>query len=510
MNEEKVKSNRIVEKFLEIIEKVGNKLPHPTTLFALFAVGVIVVSWIVSFFDFSVIHPGTGNEIRPVSLLSIEGLHKIILNLVTNFTSFAPLGTVLVSLLGIAVAEHSGLIGTALRLLVLKAPKKLLTFVIVFSGILSNTASEIGYVLLVPLAAIIFLAVGRHPIAGLAAAFAGVSGGYSANLLLGTLDPLLAGLSQEAARIIDPSYEINAAANYYFMFVSTFFIAAAGTWVTEKIVIPRLGTYKGSAEAEEIKPLTADEKRGLWYAGIATIIFSGIIAWGLIPDKGFLRDPETFSILKSPFLSGIVSFIFFGGVIVGLAYGIGAKTIKNDSDAIKGMNKSMETLGSYIVLVFFAAQFVAFFNWTNLGMIVAIEGAVFLKSSGLGPIPLLIAFIIISSIINLFMGSASAKWAVMAPVFIPMFMLLGYSPELVQAAYRVGDSTTNIIAPMMSYFALVIAFINKYDKEAGIGTLIATMIPYTITFFIIWSILFIVWFLLGIPVGPGAPMFISN
>jgi aminobenzoyl-glutamate transport protein len=401
------------------------------------------------------------------------------------------------------------LIGTALRLLVLKAPKKLLTFVIVFSGILSNTASEIGYVLLVPLAAIIFLAVGRHPIAGLAAAFAGVSGGYSANLLLGTLDPLLAGLSQEAAHIINPSYEVNAAANYYFMFVSTFFIAAAGTWVTEKIVIPRLGSYKGSAEREEIKPLSQDEKKGLWYAGIAVLIFSGIVVWGLIPDDGFLRDPKTFSILKSPFLSGIVSFIFFGGVVAGLAYGIGAKTIKNDSDAIKGMNKSMETLGSYIVLVFFAAQFVAFFNWTNLGMIVAVEGANFLKSSGLGPIPLLISFIIIAALINLFIGSASAKWAVMAPVFIPMFMLLGYSPEVVQAAYRVGDSTTNIISPMMSYFALVIAFINKYDKDAGIGTLIATMIPYTITFFLIWTVLFIIWFILGIPVGPGAPMFIN-
>jgi len=509
MSDEKVKSSRIVEKFLGIIEKVGNKLPHPTTLFALFAVGVVVLSWVVSLFDFSVVHPGTGKEISPVSLLSVEGLHRIILNLVTNFTSFAPLGTVLVSLLGIAVAEHSGLIGTALRLLVLKAPKKLLTFVIVFSGILSNTASEIGYVLLVPLAAIIFLAVGRHPIAGLAAAFAGVSGGYSANLLLGTLDPLLAGLSQEAAHIINPSYEVNAAANYYFMFVSTFFIAAAGTWVTEKIVIPRLGSYKGSVEREEIKPLSQDEKKGLWYAGIAVLIFSGIVVWGLIPDHGFLRDPKTFSILKSPFLSGIVSFIFFGGVVAGLAYGIGAKTIKNDSDAIKGMNKSMETLGSYIVLVFFAAQFVAFFNWTNLGMIVAVEGANFLKSSGLGPIPLLISFIIIAALINLFIGSASAKWAVMAPVFIPMFMLLGYSPEVVQAAYRVGDSTTNIISPMMSYFALVIAFINKYDKNAGIGTLIATMIPYTITFFLIWTALFIIWFILGIPVGPGAPMFIN-
>ena len=505
-----VKSKKFIEEFLGLIEKIGNKLPNPTTLFALFALGVIVLSWIVSQFNFSVVHPGTGQEIKPVSLLSVEGLHRIILHLITNFTSFAPLGTVLVSLLGIAVAEHSGLIGTALRLLVLKAPKKLLTFVIVFAGILSNTASEIGYVLLVPLSAIIFLAVGRHPIAGLAAAFAGVSGGYSANLLLGTIDPLLAGLTQEAAHIIDKGYEVNAAANYYFMFVSTFFISLAGTWVTEKIVVPRLGAYKGSVEAEEIKPLSTEEKRGLWYAGIAVALFTAIIALGVIPERGFLRDPQTFSILKSPFLSGIVSFIFLGGVVAGIAYGIGAKTIKNDHDVIKGMNKSMETLGSYIVLVFFAAQFVAFFNWTNLGMIVAVEGANFLKSSGLGAIPLLISFIIISAIINLFIGSASAKWAVMAPVFIPMFMLLGYSPELVQAAYRVGDSATNIISPMMSYFALIIAFVAKYDPKAGIGTLIATMLPYTIVFFLIWTALFIVWFILGIPVGPGADLFLTD
>ena len=509
MKTTKLKPENYIDKFLSIIEKVGNKLPHPTSLFALFALAVVIFSWIVSQFDFQVIHPGTGEIIKPVSLLSIEGFHRIVLNLITNFTSFAPLGTVLVSLLGIAIAEHSGLIGSVLRLLVLKAPKNLLTFVIVFSGILSNTASEIGYVLLVPLSAIIFLAVGRHPIAGLAAAFAGVSGGYSANLLLGTIDPLLAGLTQEAAHIIDSSYDVNPAANYYFMFASTFFIAAAGTWVTEKIVIPRLGTYKGTVESEEIKPLSVDEKRGLIYASIASLIFTAIILWGIIPEDGFLRDQQTFSILKSPLLQGIVSFIFFGGIISGIAYGIGAKTIRKDADAIKGMDKSMETLGSYIVLVFFAAQFVAFFNWTNLGLIVAVEGATVLKSSGLGPIPLLLLFIIISSFINLFIGSASAKWAVMAPVFIPMFMILGYSPELIQVAYRVGDSVTNIISPMMSYFALIIAFINKYDKDAGIGTLVATMLPYTITFFIVWTIIFIIWFAFEIPVGPGAEMLIK-
>ncbi|MCX7735776.1 MAG: AbgT family transporter [Candidatus Kapabacteria bacterium] len=498
----------LVDKSLAIIEKIGNKLPNPITLFALFAVGVIILSWFVSLFDFSVILPGSNKEVRPLNLLSVEGFHKIITNLVTNFTNFAPLGTVLVSLLGIAVAEHSGLIGTILRIIVIKAPKKLLTFVIVFAGILSNTASEIGYVLLVPLSAMIFLAVGRHPIAGLAAAFAGVSGGYSANLLLGTIDPLLAGLTQEAAHIIDPSYEVNPAVNYYFMFVSTFFIAIAGTFVTEKIIVPRLGKYKGEVEQEEIKPISKDERRGLIYASIALTLFLVVILIGLIPENGFLRDINTGSVLKSPFLKGIVTFIFLGGFIGGLAYGIGAKTIKKDTDVIKGMNKSMESLGSYIVLVFFAAQFVAFFNWTNLGQIIAVEGALLLKASGLGPIPLLLVFIIITGFLNLFIGSASAKWAIMAPVFVPMFMLLGYSPELVQAAYRVGDSATNIISPMMSYFALIIAFIHKYDEKAGIGTLISTMLPYSIAFFIIWSLLFIVWFLLGLPLGPGANLFI--
>lgn len=496
------------DKFLHTIEIVGNKLPNPTTLFAIFAVGVVVISYLVSFLNIEVVHPGTGDKIKPVNLLSIEGLHKIILNLISNFTAFAPLGTVLVSLLGIAVAEHSGLISASLRLLVLKSPKKLLTFVVVFAGVISNTASEIGYVLLVPLSAIIFVTAGRHPIAGLAAAFAGVSGGYSANLLLGTIDPLLAGLTQEAAHIIDKNYEVNPAANYYFMAVSTFLISIIGTWVTEKIVIPRLGEYSGEVNTEEFQNLNKDEIRGLIYAVIAGLIFLSIILIGLVPENGFLRDQSTGSILKSPFLRGIVSFIFFGGIIMGVAYGIGAKTIKSDADVIKGMSKSMETLGSYIVLVFFAAQFVAFFNWTNLGLIIAVEGANLLKYSGLGPIPLLILFIIISAFINLFIGSASAKWAIMAPVFVPMFMLLGYSPELTQLAYRIGDSVTNIISPMMSYFALIIAFVNKYDKNAGIGTLIATMLPYTIAFFIGWTLMFIVWFWLELPIGPGANIFL--
>lgn len=498
-----------VARFLSAIERIGNALPHPATLFGIFALLIVLLSWVFSLFDLSAVNPATGEVIRPVNLVSQEGLHLILTEMIDNFTGFAPLGTVLVAMLGIGVAEGSGLIGTGLRLLVLSAPKQLLTFVIVMAGVLSNTASEVGYVLLVPLSAIIFLAVGRHPIAGLAAAFAGVSGGYSANLLLGTIDPLLAGLSEEAARIIDPEYLVNPACNYYFMFVSTFFIAGVGTWVTERIVVPRLGKYEGSAEAEEIRNLTADEKRGLWYALIATLVLTALVLWGLIPDDGFLREPETGSVLRSPFMLGIVAFIFISASVAGIAYGIGAKTLRNDTDVMNGMGKAMETLGIYMVLVFFAAQFVAYFRWTNLGLLFAIEGAEVLQASGLGPVPLMIAFILLSAVINLSMGSASAKWAIMAPVFIPMFMLLGYSPELVQAAYRVGDSTTNIISPMMSYFALIVAFVERYDKKAGIGTVVATMLPYTIAFLIVWVILLVLWVVFEIPLGPGAPMFIE-
>ncbi len=506
-----------ISKMLGAIERVGNKLPHPATLFAIFAGGTIVLSGIVSLFDITVVHPGTQEEIRPFSLLSIEGMHMILTRMVVNFTSFAPLGTVLVALLGIGVMESSGFMSTALRKLVLSAPRQLLTFAIVFAGILSNTASEVGYVVLVPLGAMIFLAVGRNPIAGLAAAFAGVSGGYSANLLLGTIDPLLAGLSEEAAHILDASYEVNPAANYYFMFASTFFIAIAGTWVTEKIVVPRLGPYKGDAQPEELNDITNDENKGLKYAGYAfyaivilllwaTMPVSGGV-WDNIPGSGFLRDPESGDLLRSPFMSGIVAMIFVIAAIIGIAYGVGAGTLKSNTDVINGMGKSMSTLGTYIVLVFFAAQFVAYFNWTNLGLIFAIQGAEAIGSVGMGRIPLMISLVLISAVINLVIGSASAKWAIMAPVFIPMFMLLGYSPEFTQMAYRIGDSVTNIISPMMSYFALIVAFMEKYDKRAGIGTIIATMLPYSIIFLIFWLVMMIFWILMGLPIGPGAELF---
>lgn len=500
-----------VTRLLSGIERVGNALPHPATLFAGLALLVVLLSGLFKLLNISATHPSTGAIIEPINLLSLHGLHRILTEMVTNFTDFAPLGTVLVAMLGLGIAERSGLIGAALRLVVLSAPRSLLTFLIVLSGILSNTASEVGYVLLVPLGAIIFHAIGRHPLAGMAAAFAGVSGGYSANLLLGTIDPLLAGLTEEAAHIIDPGYLVNPTCNYYFMVVSVLFISVAGTWVTEKIVAPRLGAYTGKAESDGggLQKLSADEKRGLRHAGVAALAFTAIILAGTVPSGGFLRDPQTGDLLRSPFTSGIVAFIFLGAAIQGIAYGRGARTIKSDADIVEGMGKSMATLGVYIVLCFFAAQFVAFFRWTNLGLILAVRGAEGLQASGLGHIPLLIAFVVISALINLIMGSASAKWAIMAPIFVPMFMLLGYTPELVQAAYRVGDSVTNIISPLMSYFPLIVAFMKRYDDNAGIGTVVATMLPYSVVFFLVWVLLIIVWFLLGLPVGPGAPLLLS-
>lgn len=499
------KKFKIFDRFLNLTEKVGNALPNPATLFALFALTVVILSGIASYFDWSAVHPSTGEAIAPVNLLSQDGLHRIMLEMVHNFTSFAPLGIVIVAMLGIGIAESSGLIGAVIRLLVLSAPKRMMTFVLVFAGILSNTASDIGYVLLIPLAGTIFLSMGRNPLVGMAAAFAGVSGGFSANLVLGTIDPLLAGLSQEAANIIDPAYEVNPTANYYFMVVSTFLIAMVGTFITEKIVAPRLGDYHGDEKPEEIKKLNSQEKKGLWWASGVMILLTIVVLLGILPQEGFLRLPGE-SILKSPVIKGVIALLLIFAASGGIAYGLASGSFKSDNDIIKGMSGSIKTLAAYIVLVFFAAQFVAYFKWSHLGEIMAINGAIFLKSIDIGTIPLLLMFIVLAGTINMAMGSASAKWAIMAPVFIPLFMELGYSPELSQVVYRIGDSVTNLISPMMSFFALIIAFFQRYDKASSIGTIISTMLPYTFAFFIFWSLLLIIWVYFGLPLGPGAPL----
>lgn len=506
-------------RFLDAVEWLGNLLPHPVTLFALFAVGVVLLSGVLDWFSLAVPDPRPADSpqrspdgmIQVVSLLNGEGLRRITQNLVTNFTGFVPLGTVLVAMLGVGVAEKSGLLSAMIRGIVLNAPKHVVTVALVFAGVLSNTASEMGYVVLVPLGGAIFLALGRHPLAGMAAAFAGVSGGYSANLLIGTVDPLLAGITQEAARLIDPVYEVHAAVNWYFMIVSTFLITLIGSLVTIFIVEPKLGTYDASrAEPEAVDqraldPLTREEKRGLLAAlGAAAAVTTALLLM-VVPENGIMRDPQTGSIIPSPFLRSVVAWIFVYFLACGFAYGRAVGTMRTDRDVIDGMAHAMSTLGLYIVLVFFAAQFVAFFGWTNLGAITAVAGAEFLTWIGLtGPL-VFIPFILMCCFVNLMLGSASAQWAVTAPIFVPMLMLIGYAPEAIQAAYRIGDSTTNIITPMMSYFGLILAMATRYDRKLGIGTLIATMLPYSIFFLVSWIGLFYLWvFALGLPVGPGA------
>lgn len=487
-----------IDKFLNVIEKGGNALPHPATLFGILALMMVLISGIGTALGWSVEFEGINRKtmqmenmiIQTKSLMNAEGINYIFTHMVRNFTGFAPLGTVLVAIIGIGICERSGLMAILLKKTALSTPKKLVTVMVVFLGIMSNVASDAGYVVLPPLAALIFLSFGRHPLAGLAAAFAGVSGGFSANLLIGTIDPLLGGISTEAARLLDGVYEVAPTANYFFMFVSTFVIAIIGWFVTEKIVEPRLGKYEGD-DTLIFDEVTTSEKKGLRSAGIATIV----LILCLIP---------LYFVLGKNFLGkGLVPIIVLFFAIPGLAYGMSIGIIKSDKDIMEMISKSMATMSGYLVLVFFAAQFIAYFNYSNLGTILAVKGATLLEATGMTGIPLIIGFILVVGILNLFMGSASAKWAILAPVFIPMLMRVGYTPEFTQLAYRIGDSTTNIISPLMSYFAMIIVFMQKYDKKGSMGTLISIMLPFSMAFLVGWSILLIIWMMAGLPIGPG-------
>lgn len=496
----------LFNRFLNLVEKGGNKLPHPVTIFLWLSLFVIIISEIavragltVNYYDAKSKADAT---VSAVSLLNKGGLQYIINSATKNFTSFAPLGTVLVAMLGVGVAEGTGLISSALKRLVLSTPKQLITAVVVFAGIMSNVASDAGYVVLVPLGAIVFLSFGRHPMAGLAAAFAGVSGGFSANLLLGTIDPLLTGITNEALKVGSIDMTISPTSNWWFMIASTFLLVALGTFVTEKIVEPRLGSYKGEHKIENME-VTAAEKKGLTAAGISLVVFTGLFLLATVPSGGLMRvDGDLSGFIHDGLVPTIMLFFF----IPGLVYGKVAGTIKSDKDVVKFMTKAMSGMGGYLVLAFVAAQFVKYFSYTNLGIILAVSGANLLKSIGFTGLPLILTFIVVAAFINLFIGSASAKWAIMAPIFVPMMFQLGITPELTQLAYRIGDSTTNIISPLMSYFAVIVTFAQKYDEDTGIGTLISSMIPYSLVFLAGWTVLLVIWYFTGLPIGPGAYM----
>ena len=508
----------LYDRWLNGIERVGNKLPHPIALFAMFALAVIIISAICAALGVSatgeLISSGELKEttVTAVSLLNKEGLAYIFSHAVSNFTSYAPLGMVLIAMLGVGVAEQSGMINALLKQTVKVTPKMMITPVIVFLGVMSNIASDAGYVILIPLGAMVFRAYGRHPMAGLAAAFAGVSGGFSANLLIGTLDPLLAGISQTAVSILDPNYQVAIMGNYYFMCVSTLLITVLGTFITDKIVEPRLEKFGGHLLEDEdlsLTTITEEERKGLRRAGIMALIFVLIIVACCIPANSFFRNENGVLLGRpaSPLIEGVVVLIALLFFLPAVAYGKAVGTLKDHREVCNAMGKAMSTMGPFLALAFVSSQFIQYFSYTKLGTILALNGANFFKSINIGLIPLMVIFVLFSAFMNLFMGSASAKWNILAPVFVPMFMLLGYSPELCQLAYRIGDSSTNIITPMMTYFAVIVTFAQRYDKKAGIGTITATMLPYSIGFLICWTILMIVWLALGLPIGVGTGLF---
>lgn len=507
-----MKKNNLYNRWLNGIEAIGNRLPHPIALFASFAAAIVIISAICSALGVSatgeLIVDGKLQEttVSAVSLLTKDGLTYMLTNAVNNFTSYAPLGMVLAAMIGVGVAEQSGLIHTLLKYAVKITPAKLITPAVVFLGVMSNISGDAGYVILIPLGAMIFRAYGRHPMAGFAAAFAGVSGGYSANLLIGSLDPLLAGISQAAVSEINPNYEVSVMGNYFFLFASTFLITILGTFVTNKIVEPRLGKYNDSLTVSEDDSLTTIsplERKGIKSAGLVALAFVIVVIIACIPANSFLKNENgsLFGNPTSPFLNGIVILITILFLLPGIAYGKTVGVFTKEHGVCNAISKSMSSMGSFIALAFFASQFINYFNYTKLGTIIAMAGAGFLDSMKIGLIPLMIIFILFSAVMNLFMGSASAKWNVLAPVFVPMFMQLGYTPELCQLAYRIGDSSTNIITPMMTYFAVILTFAQRYDKKASIGTITATMLPYSLVFLVGWTLMLIIWLALGIPIG---------
>jgi aminobenzoyl-glutamate transport protein len=511
--------------FLGWIERAGNRLPDPVFLFLYLIVALVAISVACVMAGVSAIHPtqvaadGNAVVIRAVSLLSPENLQRLLGDMPKTFTAFHPLGYVLVVMLGAGVAERSGLFGTAIRAAVRGAPKFLLTPVVALVAMVSNHAADAGYVVLIPLAAVLYASVGRHPLAGIAAAFAGVSGGFSANLSPGQLDALLFGITESAVggSGIDSGWMVNIAGNTYFIIALLVIYLPVIWWVTDRVIEPRLGSWKPDAAqaeiyADEDKPLTEGQRKGLLRAGLACLAVVGLwVFMTLGPGTPLLDDGpgsegKRWYELMNPVFKSLVAGFMILFLAAGWAYGAAAGTIRNHRDLVAMMAEAMKDMGYYLVLAFGAAHFVEMFNWSNLGLISAVHGANAIKASGL-PLTLVLGLIVLfTGFLNLFIGSASAKWALLAPVLVPMLMLLGISPEGATAAYRVGDGATNIISPLMVYFPLILVFARRWQPDFGLGSLTAMMLPYSLWLLISGVVLMMVWIFLGVDLGPGAPV----
>ncbi|GAB3267736.1 p-aminobenzoyl-glutamate transporter [Arthrobacter pigmenti] len=503
---EKLQGQNWLTKFLQKIEVVGNKLPHPFILFVYLAIAIIVISWIVSLFDVTVVHPGSGETLEIRSLVSAEGLQFILNSMLENFTGFRPLGLVLAMMLGIGLAQKVGLFNTAIKKSLLKLPSKMITFGVFFIGIMGNIASDAAFIIVPPLAALIFYSVGRHPIAGLASGFAAVGIGFTANVLIAGTDALLSGIATEVAQTVESDAVVTPIDNWYFMSLSVPILATVGTIITERIVEPQLGKYTGPAPENAMEEVTPLEARALRNSGLAGLAYLVVIAAAVLVPNSPLRN-EDGGIVPSPFLDGIVPIILFFFVTVAVAYGVTDKKITSPSDVPKFMAETMKDMAGYIVLIFAIAQFLAYFEWSNIATWIAVNGAKLLESLGLTGILAIVAFVLVTVVLSFFITSGSALWALEAPIFLPLFMVLGFDPGFVQVAYRIADSSTNMITPLNPYIGVILSFMWVYNKKAGFGTLISMMLPYTIGFLVIWIIMLAIFGVAGIPVGPGVTMF---
>lgn len=494
--------------FLGWVERVGNRIPHPFMLFLYLLLFVGFVSLALNLMGVGEVNPSSGEAFVIKSIFSGEGMSYALTNVVKNFVGFAPLGLILTMTLGLGLAEDVGFMGAFMKSTILGAPDWAVVFMVMFIGICGNIASDAAIVIIPPLAGIIFMYLGKHPLAGIAAGYAGTTAGFSANIMPAGTDALLQGITNEASAIVSGP-EIQLTANWYFMIVSTFVISIVGTFVNNKIIEPRLGKYKGKAKIEGSAEVTPEERKALRTAGLASLIYVGIIVALAFPKGSFFRNPDTGSlIIQSTLMSSLIPLLLGLFLVVGISYGISIGVIKTTSDVPILMTKAIKGMASFIVLAFIIGQFIGWFNWTNLGLLISVKLANMISHAGFIGVPLFISYILVCTTVNLFIGSGSAKWSLLAPIFVPMFTILGYHPAWTQVLYRIGDSSTNVISPLFNYLPIILAFMQEYDEDAGIGTLISLMIPYSMIFLVFWSLLAIVWYFVGLPLGPGAPIFL--
>ena len=496
---------------LAIVERIGNRLPDPATLFVMLGLVVLVLSLIGSTMGWSVADPRTPGTTATVrNLLSIDGIRWILTSALKNFLDFPPLAIVLVAMLGIGVAERTGLFPALLKLLVRVTPDRALAPVVVFIGVMSSAASDAGYVVLPPLAAGVFALTGRSPLVGIAAATFGVAGGFSANLMVTSLDPLLSGLTEAAARVINPEARVLPTANYFFMIASTFLLTGIGWWVTERLVAPRFDraaidrqVKQGGLDAGGLV-IQKSEVRGLIAALVSVLVVGGVLlAMAITPGGPLTGEVPHHSTgrLVPVWSEALVPMIMLVFLVPGIAFGVVSGEIRSDRCVAKRMGESMASMGTYLVLAFFAGQTIAWFKQSNLSVLLGVEGGELIKSMGFGQGSMLASIVVVVAMLNLVVSSASAKWAFLAPILVPMLGTAGMSPDLVQVAYRVGDSCTNPIAPMNAYLVIILIAIRRWQSDAGLGTLIALLLPYCMWALVLWTAFLVAWNALGIPLG---------